>query len=201
MTSSVVLTGLSGAGKTSVGQALSELLGWPFIDTDLLIEADYGKTVAEIFSQNGESFFRELETKALEKLAGEKTKNLVISTGGGAVISKHNRNVMKSLGKVVFLTAPVKVLAARLSGDASRPLLNANDNRLNNHTENNDHNSQASEHQRSDQVRLAERLENLFRSRRDAYMEADIVIDTSDLASHDIAVKIRKLLLLETKSD
>ncbi|HEY9754053.1 MAG TPA: shikimate kinase [Oculatellaceae cyanobacterium] len=201
MTSSVVLTGLSGAGKTSVGLALSELLGWPFIDTDLLIEADYGKTVAEIFSQNGEDFFRELETNALKKLAGEKAKNLVISTGGGAVISIHNRSVMKTLGKVVFLTAPVKVLAARLSGDASRPLLNANDNRLNNHTENNDHNLQGSEQQRNDQLRLAERLENLFRSRRDAYMEADIVIDTSDLAAHDIAVKVRDLLQLATKSD
>jgi shikimate kinase len=201
VTSAVVLTGLSGAGKTSVGKALSGLLGWEFVDTDLLIEADYGKTVAEIFSQQGESFFRALETSTLEKLSKESARKLVISTGGGAVISMHNRKVMKSLGKVVFLSAPVKVLAARLSGDASRPLLNANDDRLNNHTENDDQNSQTTTERNSDQPRLIERLENLFRSRKEAYMEADIVIDTSELEAHDIAGKIRDLLELETKSD
>ena len=201
MTSAVVLTGLSGAGKTSVGKALSLLLDWEFVDTDLLIEADYGKTVAEIFAHQGEVYFREIETNTLEKLAKRIDKRLVISTGGGAVISPHNRKVMKRLGKVVFLSAPVKVLAARLSGDASRPLLNANDNRLNNHTQNNVQNSPTNNRQNDEETRLTERLENLFRTRKEAYLEADIVIDTSELLAHDIAGKIRDLLELEAKSD
>ena len=122
MKDSIVLTGLSGSGKTSVGKALSEKLGWSFIDTDLMIEAECGSSVDEIFARQGELFFRELETQVLEKLASEMAggaTHRIISTGGGVVISPRNRQLLKSLGNVLFLTAPVQVLATRLSGDTA----------------------------------------------------------------------------------
>jgi shikimate kinase len=199
----IVLTGLSGSGKTSVGTALSELLGWTFIDTDSLIEVDYGSTIAEIFSSKGEPFFRGLETRILEKLAadlGRSRQNCVVSTGGGAVISEHNRKILKSLGKVVFLSAPIEVLAARLSGDTTRPLLNSPSANLDNQAD------LANLANLSDQLnicpqteqmsRLILKLENLLSLRENAYKEADLVVDTSELESVDIANRIQDLLNL-----
>ncbi len=192
MTVSIVLTGLSGSGKTSVGQALAERLGCTFVDTDSLIEADFGSPIAEIFSDKGEPFFRDLETKVLEKLASEasettgKERDSVVSTGGGAVISAHNRRLLRQLGKVVYLTAPVKVLAARLSGDMTRPLLNSNDRQLSN------------DDRSTEMANLILKLENLLNARKDAYMEADLTVETEAEAAHDIADKILSLLNLET---
>ena len=188
MTAAIVLTGLSGAGKTSVGMALAKRLGWTFVDMDTAIEETYGSPIAEIFTSQGEAFFRELETTILQKLTTELTnspQNHVISTGGGVVISEQNRKLLKSLGKVVFLTAPVKVLAARLSGDMTRPLLNTNDNQLNNYP------------QSGEGDRLILKLENLLQRRKQAYMEADLVVDTSHAEAPDIACKIQALLQLE----
>jgi shikimate kinase len=185
MTAAIVLTGLSGSGKTSVGAALSQTLSWTFVDLDLLIEAEAGCTIGELFSKQGESYFRTLETKTLERLVQDtrnESSKRVISTGGGTPISQHNRELLKSLGPVIFLTAPVKVLAARLSGDERRPLLNANSNQLN-------------DFQEAERVRLlTTRLENLLNERRAAYLEAEHVIDTSSAEAPEIANQICKLL-------
>jgi shikimate kinase len=188
MTAAIVLTGLSGSGKTSVGAALSQTLVWDFVDLDVLIEAEAGCTIGELFSSRGESYFRELETRILEQLVTEsltdKTRK-IISTGGGTPISPHNRKLLKKLGPVIFLTAPVKVLAARLSGDQNRPLLNANNNQLNN----------VQESERLDL--LATRLENLLNERREAYLEAQHVVDTSTFDASKIAAQICRLLELD----
>ena len=143
-------------------------------------------------ADKGEPFFRDLETKVLEKLASEasettgKERDSVVSTGGGAVISAHNRRLLRQLGKVVYLTAPVKVLAARLSGDMTRPLLNSNDRQLSN------------DDRSTEMANLILKLENLLNARKDAYMEADLTVETEAEAAHDIADKILSLLNLET---
>jgi shikimate kinase len=188
MTAAIVLTGLSGSGKSSVGAALSQTLAWNFVDLDVLIEAEAGCTIGQLFSSRGEPYFRELETRVLEKLVTDCETDgtrKIISTGGGTPISQHNRKLLKKLGPVIFLTAPVKVLAARLSGDQNRPLLNANNNQLNNVEE-------------DEKISLlATRLENLLNERRDAYLEAEHVVDTSASDASKIAAQICQLLKLD----
>jgi shikimate kinase len=117
----IVLIGFMGTGKSTVGQALAERLGWRFVDTDQLVMEREGRTIAELFASEGEDYFREKESDSLlEVLRGEKQ---VVSTGGGSVLKEMNRTVMLSGGFVVALTAPPGVLLARLRGDVNRPLL------------------------------------------------------------------------------
>ena len=188
MTAAIVLTGLSGSGKSTVGAALAQTLHWNFVDLDVLIENEAGCTIGELFSSKGEAHFRELETRLLEKLVNESKTDCtrtIVSTGGGTPISQHNRRLLKKLGPVIFLTAPVKVLAARLSGDQNRPLLNANNNQLEN----------VEEEKRISL--LATRLENLLNERRAAYQEAEHVVDTSVSDASSIAAQICRLLELD----
>ncbi|KZV25979.1 Shikimate kinase, chloroplast precursor [Dorcoceras hygrometricum] len=119
----IFLVGMMGSGKTTVGKVLSEGLGYSFCDCDTLIEqAAGGSTVAEIFKMYGESFFRDSETEALEKLSS--MHRLVVSTGGGAVIRPINWRYMQQ-GISVWLDVPLDALARRIAavGTDSRPLL------------------------------------------------------------------------------
>ncbi len=124
----IILTGFSYTGKTKVGQKVAWKLGWKFIDIDEEIVRASGKTVAEIFAQDGEERFRELETKTLERVTYE--SRLVIATGGGAVMSAANRDLMSENGIVICLEAKPATIYRRLLKDASassnqepRPLL------------------------------------------------------------------------------
>ena len=122
----VILVGLSGTGKTQVGQEVARLLGWDFIDTDAEIESREGRPIHQIFTEDGEPAFRLLEKLALqEACAGQAT---VVSTGGGAVIDPDNRKLMLRRGYVVWLDADPETLFSRLSAGGnvlfeSRPLL------------------------------------------------------------------------------
>ncbi|MBE9139901.1 shikimate kinase [Nodosilinea sp. LEGE 07088] len=118
------LVGMMGAGKSSTGAALADRLGYQFFDTDAVIEAAAGQSVAEIFAQQGEGAFRQLESKVLEELAAY--RRLVIATGGGIVIQPHNWSYLHH-GIVVWLDVPTAVLQARLVGDLGRPLLQGED--------------------------------------------------------------------------
>ena len=122
MGKSIILMGFMGSGKTSTGLELSAMTGLPLIDTDQMIEEQEGKTISRIFADSGECYFRDLETGLLEKLCGN-DKSYVISIGGGMPVREQNRQLLKQLGTVVYLTASDKVLAARLLGDTTRPLL------------------------------------------------------------------------------
>lgn len=117
----VVLIGMMGAGKTEVGELLSENLGYDFIDTDQLIEKRAKKKITKIFEEHGEEAFRDLESEVIQGLSG--TKNTVISVGGGAYTREVNRLVLSSLGHVVYLKASARELYYRLKNDTSRPLL------------------------------------------------------------------------------
>ena len=160
MVTKIILVGMMGAGKTTIGKLLSNQLAFNFIDLDRKIEEKSGVKINTIFEIEGEEGFREREHSALnEALAEEK---VVISTGGGVVVKAINRSLMqKSEAMVVYLKANLDILVGRLKNDKTRPMLDK-DNKL-----------------LSLQKLLSERepfYENL----------ADFIIDTSKLKTNDV---------------
>lgn len=120
----LVLVGMMGAGKTSVGRRCAARLGRGFVDTDDLVEANAGMRVAEIFESRGETVFRELERAAVADACAS-LESLVIACGGGAVLDGDNRRALRRAGIVVWLRAAPEVLSARVGREAGtvRPLL------------------------------------------------------------------------------
>ena len=184
----VVLIGLSGSGKTSVGKALSQILGWSFVDTDELIQAECGLSILEIFSTAGEESFRRFETVILESLLenmNDAFSDRIISTGGGVVLTEYNRGILKSLGKIVFLSAPVKTLAQRLSGDTARPLVASGC-------------TEAEEAPLNERIELfSARLESMRISREWLYRQCDLTVETEGKDPENIACEIIHLLNLQ----
>jgi len=156
----LVLIGMMGVGKSSVGRRVALRLGRQFLDTDRLVEQEAGCTVAEIFAAEGEAAFRALENAAVRR-ALESDPYAVIAFGGGAVLEPANRGLGRELALVVWLQAPAGELARRVSasmrrsGGTARPLLN--------------------------QGRTPEQvLEDLAGQREDAYRAAaHVLVDTS----------------------
>jgi shikimate kinase len=122
---SIVLIGLMGAGKTTIGTALAKHLDKEFVDSDHVLEARTGVSVATIFEVEGEVQFRDRETAALREFVS--AQNIVLSTGGGAVLREENRSILRSIGTVVYLHAPPEVSYQRLRRSRDRPLLRTND--------------------------------------------------------------------------
>jgi shikimate kinase len=116
----VYLIGLMGVGKTTIGKELTKELGYAFIDTDEVIAKAAGRSVSEIFAQEGEAVFRQLETEVLQQICAY-TK-LCIATGGGIVLRKENWSYLRH-GAIVWLDAPLELLCARLTEDTTRPIL------------------------------------------------------------------------------
>lgn len=169
MKDNIFLTGFSGTGKTSTGVALAEMLGYEFIDTDQLIERQTGRSVPEIFVQDGEAAFRRLEASALEEVG--KGDFRIISTGGGAVLTKENRTEMTASGYVICLEARAETIYVRLLLDskaADRPLLQSDDQ--------------------------FERIQLLKSQRAPFYSEADWTIHTDFLSPEETAREIERVL-------
>ncbi|OHX12674.1 shikimate kinase AroK [Chromobacterium sphagni] len=146
------LVGLMGAGKTTVGRALARRTGKTFYDSDQEIEARTGVRVATIFDIEGELRFRNRETCVIRDLARQ--DDIVLATGGGAVLREENRQVLMRYGTVIYLRAPIDDLLARTQHDKNRPLLQIADPRA--------------------------KLESLFNERDPLYREiADIIVDTT----------------------
>lgn len=117
----IVLVGMMGSGKSSVGRRLAEALGWDFVDVDDEIIAASQMSIEEYFQTYGEAEFRALERRVLTRLMTEKP--CVIATGGGAFISEENRELLLSQSSVVFLDADLETLWARVKDKTHRPLL------------------------------------------------------------------------------
>lgn len=118
----IYIIGFMGSGKTTAGKKLASLLGWSFIDLDKKIEEHAGKTIPEIFSQNGEDFFRSTETRLLKDLKSE--TNSVISTGGGTPCYSDNMDYMLKTGLTLYLKMTPDQLKIRLSeSNGERPLI------------------------------------------------------------------------------
>ncbi|HTU02134.1 MAG TPA: 3-dehydroquinate synthase [Candidatus Sulfotelmatobacter sp.] len=117
----IVLTGFMGSGKTAVGRRLAARLGYAFLDLDLLIEAETGLSIPEIFTARGEAGFRELEAAMVDRVAGR--RDCVIATGGGAIVDSRNLEQLQAEGIVVTLQADPDTILARIGGGGDRPML------------------------------------------------------------------------------
>ena len=163
MQRAIVLIGFMGAGKTTVGRELALLTGWPFHETDLIIAARAGVSIAEIFAARGEEEFRALESEALTKLP---TKRTIIATGGGIVLQPENLPILKRLGTVIYLEADEATLLNRVyQDDESRPLLQT-------------------DNPRATLPRLLSERESLYRA------AADFTVSTTGLSAAEVAQTI-----------
>ena len=159
----IFLIGFMGAGKTTVGQVLARLLNREFVDLDQVIEARVGKSISDIFAGMGETEFRKRESNAIVECRGR--ERTVIALGGGAYVSEENRNVLRGIGKTVWLDCPFEICLQRISVDHSRPLV-------------------------TDEAHMRE----LFERRRPAYAQADHVVQTGDLSSEQLAIEIARIV-------
>ncbi len=122
METNIALIGFMGTGKTAVGQLLAKKLGRRFFELDLLIEQRAGKSIPDIFQQDGETAFRELEIEVTKEIS--KDKNLVIACGGGIVLNKINVDRLRQQSRIVYLTASLGVILKRVANEeGQRPLL------------------------------------------------------------------------------
>jgi shikimate kinase len=124
MAERLVLVGMMGAGKTTVGRRCAERLGWAYFDSDAQVVAGTGRSVPELFAEEGEAVFRAHETRVLhEALGGEEP--VVVSAAGGVVLSEANRALLRDSATVVWLRADVETLTDRVGEGVGRPLLDA----------------------------------------------------------------------------
>lgn len=117
----VVLIGYRGTGKSSVGKVLAARLDRPLLSTDSEVVRLAGQTIPAIVEQHGWEYFRDLESKVCQELAGQ--NGLIIDTGGGAILRSQNVDVLKQTGKLFWLTASVETIAKRIGSDTQRPSL------------------------------------------------------------------------------
>lgn len=118
----IVLMGFMGAGKTTIGKNLAKAVSCEFIDTDEQIEREQGRSISEIFAEDGEAVFRDMETELLKRLAESKDE-FVLSIGGGMPVREENRTLLHQIGTVIYLQTSKEEIIRRLSGDTTRPLL------------------------------------------------------------------------------
>lgn len=117
----IVLIGMMGSGKTTVGKLLAEAIGLTFVDTDQLLENKTERKITEIFAQDGEQKFRTLEAEVIDEVTDKVGQ--VIATGGGVVLREENIKKLGKKGTIIFLHASPETLMERLRDDETRPLL------------------------------------------------------------------------------
>ena len=122
---SFIFIGYRGTGKTSVARKLSERLGQPVFDSDLEIERQIGKSIAEIFTQDGESAFRDFEESVIADILS-RSVSLVLATGGGAIVRKNTRDRLRRSGQVIWLTATPETILHRITCDAASQTMRPN---------------------------------------------------------------------------
>ena len=122
MNSNIVLIGFMGCGKSSIGRRLAKRLGHEFLDSDdLIISRAQGTSISDLFAMEGEERFRERESAELRELV--EARNIVLATGGGAILRDENRSLLHRIGRIVWLHADPETLFERASRNRKRPLL------------------------------------------------------------------------------
>jgi shikimate kinase len=122
MKDNIAITGFMGSGKTTVGKILAEKLGWSFFDLDRIIELSENRKIVDIFSQDGEKYFRETESKVIKKTVSS-NKNCVFACGGGVVIKGENMSTIGKKCHIVYLMISPREAAKRIKDSTDRPLL------------------------------------------------------------------------------
>ena len=154
----IVLTGFMGTGKSEVGKRLAARLERTFIDTDMVIERELGISIAQLFTEKGEAYFRTHERRVIAQTCQQ--QDCVIATGGGAILDPVNVEILKKGGLMVCLTATPEVIYNRVRGNTNRPLL------------------------REDEP-LA-KIRTLIADRSQAYARADVMVETSQRSPDDV---------------
>lgn len=124
----IAVIGLMGVGKTTVGSNLAKALQYYFIDCDSEIEDRAHKSINEIFAQNGENYFREMEEKIIAEIVN-RDENIVLSLGGGAFMNENTRKILQEKAIIIWLEAPIDEILKRIGKKNNRPLLNTKDKR------------------------------------------------------------------------
>ncbi|MGI8907163.1 MAG: (d)CMP kinase [Candidatus Sumerlaeaceae bacterium] len=172
MPGNVVLIGMMGSGKTTVGKLVADRTGREFIDLDQMIVDKAGQEISEVFDALGEDAFRQMETECLREVRA--ATHAVIATGGGVVTRAENRRILRDLGTVFWLDAPADALLDRIGDDESRPMLRGGD--------------------------PLKRLEVLQAERREHYADAsNIHLDTTEFTPQELADRITQEL--ETRGE
>jgi shikimate kinase len=163
----IFFVGLMGAGKTTIGRLIAKQLGMDFYDSDHEVERKTGVKIPLIFELEGEAGFRKRETAAIQSLC--ELNNIVMATGGGAVLAPENRELLKKHGTVIYLRANVHDLWHRTRNDKTRPLLQGGN--------------------------IKNKIEQLHQVRHPIYTEmADFIVDTGVQAALDICQQIEQLI-------
>lgn len=161
----IVLIGMSGVGKTTIGKALSKALNRKFIDTDNLIELKMGITIDEIFSLYGEEYFRKLESQIIDELYRD--ENLIISTGGGIVLNNSNIIKLKENGIIILLESSIENIVNNIkNSNTIRPLINKEED-------------------------IYEKVKNMYNIRKDLYLfSSDFIIFVDNKSIDKIVYEI-----------
>lgn len=170
----IFLAGFMGAGKSTIGPILANTIGWDSCDLDLLIEKKQGKKIRQIFEQEGEKFFRKIETEMLKEISTK--SNLVVSLGGGTMANENNLAILKKSGTTIYLRASTDSFYRRLRYKRDRPSLGVNE----------------SEDFTKD--KLVNRINDLMAKRVKFYEQADIIVNTDNSSVGRTVDKIVKLL-------
>lgn len=163
----IFLIGMPGSGKTTLGKRLAKEMLTDFVDLDKEIEKREGKSVQQIFAENGEDYFRQIESKELIEWAGS-SKSFVMATGGGTPCFYEGIKVINQSGLSIFLDVPLTTLFSRLEKKTDRPLLNA-----------------------SDIKEKKERLTSLLSQRLRFYQQANITVRNANPSKVMAAIKLR----------
>ena len=159
----IVLVGMPGAGKTFVGNKLAKLLAhFTYVDTDEIIEKETGMSIAEIFEENSEKYFRIIESQVIKDLSEK--RNQIISIGGGAFNNDENVRLLKKNSLVFYLRAPIEELLSRIKNETHRPLLNDENPKL--------------------------KLKTLLKKREKNFLKANFIIDTYKQPTYHILDKL-----------
>ena len=159
----IFLIGMMGSWKSTVGRKLAQKINLNFIDTDNEVELRLSKSIVDIFRNDGETYFRKIESEVFREITKDGSK--IISTGGGIILMPENRLILNTKGHTIYLKARPEVLANRISNIGKRPLLNSSP--------------------------LVEQLSNIFYKRKSLYIEvAHFTLDTELMTANEVTEKL-----------
>jgi shikimate kinase len=156
----IYLTGFMASGKSTIGPIVANTIGWNFFDLDKLIEKEYGKSIKQIFEEDGEDHFRKLETETLKKTS--ELENNIIALGGGTVASDKNLDIIKSSGYLFYLESSPEEIYKRLRFKRDRPALLFKSD------------------EEPSKIEFLEKINSLLKMRIKYYSQADVKINTDN---------------------